>query len=98
MTKPTLTIVTSLKSNKFSFSAMVVKIHPCSKKHSTYLSRATGPKLIIVLPYKILLKWGQSTCQYYKYIFGSYRPVLTELFPCRGLSKYFKGFHFSLIV
>ena len=42
---------------KFSLSIMVVNIQVSSKNISSYPSGTTGPKLMILLPYKKSLKW-----------------------------------------
>ena len=77
--KPNFPILTSLKST------MVANIQPSFKKVSSYPSEATGPKLMILWPYKKSLKWGQ--CLSVLKI-GSCWSELTELFPGRCSPKY----------
>ena len=82
---------------KFSLSIMVVNIQVSSKNISSYPSGTTGPKLMILLPYKKSLKW-----EIFVSIVSTFLEVvwsaLFELLSGRWSTKYSRGLHSRLMV
>ena len=80
---------------------MVANMQP-SKKISSDLSGAAGPKPMILWPYKKSLKMRPGLVSIISiYILGSCWSELTEiteLFPGKLSHKYFRGLHISLKV
>ena len=82
---------------KFSLSIMVVNIQVSSKNISSYPFGTTGPKLMILLPYKKSLKW-----EIFVSIVSTFLEVvwsaLFELLSGRWSTKYSRGLHSRLMV